>query len=255
MLRNSFVLLDGVGYRIEERLWRQGILCWEDFLGHGRVRGFSYKTKRRYDRELEEAGKCLRKGLTTYFSGKLKPRDTWRLYHEFRDRVCFLDIETTGLSPGESEVTVVGVSDGKEVKTFVRGINLSQDALGRELSRHGLLVTFYGAAFDLPFLTRKFPGLKLSVPHIDLCFAGRRAGLRGGLKTIERELGIERGEDIREMDGLEAVRLWRRWEKHGDRDALMTLLEYNRHDTANLRPLAEEIYHRLRKKTFVEKSS
>lgn len=255
MLRNSFVLLDGVGYRIEERLWRQGLLCWEDFLEREKVRGFSREVKRRYDQSLEEASTCLNRGLTTYFREKLKPRDAWRLYHEFRDRACFLDIETTGLSPGESEVTVVGVSDGERVKTLVKGIDLTQEALAEELSRYGLLITFYGAVFDLPFLQRKFPGLRLDIPHIDLCFAGRRAGLRGGLKTVEKELGIERDESIQEMDGLEAVRLWKRWRRHGDREALTTLLDYNRADTANLKPLAEEVYQRLREKTFVEKSS
>jgi hypothetical protein len=255
MLQNSFILLEGVGYRIEQRLWRQGLLCWEDFLEWDRVRGFSPRLKERYDRELEEARRCLIEGRSSYFREKLKPRDAWRLYQEFRDSACFLDIETTGLSPGESEVTVVGVSDGREVKTFIKGVNLTQEALAREISRHGLLVTFYGAAFDLPFLRRKFPALRLDIPHIDLCFAGRRAGLRGGLKVVERELGIERMEDIEGVDGLEAVRLWRRWEREKDPDALHTLVEYNRADTANLKPLAEEVYRRLRDSTFIEKTS
>jgi hypothetical protein len=255
MLKNSFVILDGVGYRIEERLWSRGVLSWEDFLEQRRVEGFSQETKRGYDRDLEEASLYLRKGLSTYFRQRLRPRDAWRLYREFRHRACFLDIETTGLNPQDHEVTLVGIFDGEGVRTFVKGINLSREALLEEFSKHGLLITFYGAAFDLPFLLARFPGLSLEIPHIDLCFAGRRAGLEGGLKAVERELGIERDKDIKELGGLEAVGLWRRWEKHGDREALETLVEYNRADTVNLKPLAEEVYRRLKKKTFIEKSS
>lgn len=255
MLKNSFILLNGVGYRIEERLWRQGILSWEEFLEQKRIKGFSLRVKRQYDMELMEAEKCLVNGHTTFFCHRLKPRDTWRVYREFKDKALFLDIETTGLSKRENKVTVVGISDGKNVKTLVRGINLTREALIEELSKPVVLITFYGAAFDLPFLRKEFPGLNLEVPHIDLCFAGRRAGLRGGLKTVEREIGIHRDEKIKSLSGLDSIRLWKRWENYKDRDALETLLEYNRADTVNLKPLAEEVYQRLREKTFLEKSS
>jgi hypothetical protein len=251
MLQNSFVFLDRVGYKTEEKLWRQGVLCWEDFLERNRIRGFSSKAKRRYDRELEMAEFSLRNKISQYFSYRLKPRDYWRLYREFKDRACFLDIETTGLSPWSDEVTVVGVSDGEKVKSFVRDINLSEEALVEELSRYRLIVTFYGSAFDLPFLTRKYPRVRVGVPHIDLCFAGRRAGLKGGLKAIEQELGLVRDEEIKHVDGLEAVRLWRRWEKQGDEEALKTLLEYNKADVASLKVLAETVYQKLRERTFI----
>lgn len=251
MLRNSFVFLERVGYKTEERLWRQGVLCWEDFLERSNVRGISSRVKRHHDRELEMALFSLRNKIPHYFSYRLKRRDHWRLYQEFRDSACFLDIETTGLGPYSSEVTIVGVSDGRKVKTFVRGINLSEETLVEELSRYKLVLTFYGSAFDLPFLAKKFPRLRISVPHIDLCFAAKRVGLRGGLKTIERELGITRDEEIRNIDGLEAVRLWRRWERHGDEEALERLLEYNKADVANLRILAEVVYQRLRERTFI----
>jgi uncharacterized protein YprB with RNaseH-like and TPR domain len=249
MIRNSFILLDGVGYKTEERLWKNGILSWDDFIGAKGISGISKERKMHHDTELETAQGCFEEKLHQYFSSRLKTRDHWRLYPDFKERACFLDIETTGLGH-DSEITVIGVYDGFEVRSFVKGDNLTEEALIEELSKYSLLVTFYGSAFDVPFIIRKFPGMSFAIPHIDLCFASRRVGLRGGLKSIERDLGIIRDEGVAEIDGFEAVRLWRRWERHNDRDAFERLLEYNRADVVNLLPLAEKVYEELLEKTF-----
>jgi uncharacterized protein YprB with RNaseH-like and TPR domain len=79
------------------------------------------------------------------------------------------------------------------------------------------------------------------MPHFDLCFAASRLGLRGGLKQIEREMGIERDPALRGLDGWDAVRLWSQW-RRGDRRALDLLLAYNAADTENLVPLTELLY-------------
>lgn len=52
------------------------------------------------------------------------------------------------------------------------------------------MITFNGGPFDLPFIRRQFPGIKLPPAHIDLRFFLRQLGLRGGLKAIERRLGL-----------------------------------------------------------------
>ena len=57
----------------------------------------------------------------------------------------------------------------------------------------------------------------------------------GGLKTVERRLGIRR--NLPDIDGAEAVRLWRRYQANYDQDALRLLLEYNKEDVLNLRTL------------------
>jgi uncharacterized protein YprB with RNaseH-like and TPR domain len=249
MIRNSFILLNGVGYKTEERLWKNGILSWDDFIGARGISGISKERKRLHNTELETAQGCFEQKTPQYFSTRLRPRDHWRLYSDFKERACFLDIETTGLGH-DNEITVVGVFDGSEVRSFVKGDNLNQEALKEELSKYSLLITFYGSAFDVPFITRKFPGISFAIPHIDLCFASRRIGLRGGLKSIEKDLGIVRDAGVAEIDGFEAVRLWRRWERHDDRDAFETLVKYNRADVENLMPLAERVYEKLLEKTF-----
>lgn len=250
MIQNSFIFLDRVGYKTEQRLWEQSILEWKDFLETRKVEGISSRYKRLHDKELEFAEFNLRNRIPHYFSHKLKTRDHWRLYDEFKDRACYLDIETTGLSPYHNEITAVGIFDGEEVKSFVKGINLQEGVVKEELSKYSMVVTYYGSAFDFPFISHQFPSVRFSMPHFDLCFAGRRVGLKGGLKCIEQELGIERNEEIKDVDGLEAVRLWHRWERFNNEASLEKLIKYNQSDVINLKDLAEIIYGRLKEKTF-----
>ncbi len=247
MIRHSFLFLSGVGEVRERRLWERGVLSWEHFLERERIEGIPQHRKPLLDREIEEAELNLELGIPHFFASRMPRREHWRLYRDFEQGVRFLDIETTGLSPGMSDVTLVGVYDGREYRAYIRGINLSEEALRGELENCSLLVTFYGSCFDVPFLRACFPGAGIEKPHIDLCFASRRLGLSGGLKRIERVLGLKR-EEVEHIDGFETVRLWKRWERYGDGEALETLVEYNRADVVNLKPLAEHIYSGLREK-------
>lgn len=249
MIEKSFIFLDRVGYKKELKIWEQGLRDWKDFQGCDCVKGFSGSVKARHDRLLDEASSSLEGGDTGFFLQRLKPKDVWRLYPDLSDEVCFLDIETTGLG-FESDITVVGLYDGVEPKLFVQGDDLSEESLACELERYQMIVTFYGSGFDLPFIKSKFPAVDLEKPHLDLCFASRRVGLKGGLKQIERQLGIARDDDILGIDGFEAVRLWRKWERQGDEKALQRLLEYNRADVVNLKNLAEEVVNALIEKTY-----
>jgi uncharacterized protein len=61
--------------------------------------------------------------------------------------------------------------------------------------------------------------------------------LRGGLKAVERKLGIVR--KLPEVNGLEAIRLWWRYVENFDLEALETLLAYNKEDIVNLKTLKE----------------
>jgi len=160
------------------------------------------------------------------------------------DRLLYLDIETTGGPPESGEVTVVGLYADGVMTSLVRHQSLTPQRLQEILSRYDLLVTFCGSVFDVPYLRAKFPGLVLDQPHIDLCFAARRVGLRGGLKQIESSIGLERSPDLHGVDGWDAVRLWQA-SRRGSEDALELLLRYNEADTRNLLPLARLVYSRL----------
>lgn len=67
-----------------------------------------------------------------------------------------------------------------------------------------------------------------------------RCNLFGGFKAVEQQLGIPR--QLKGITGWDAVMLWQRYQNHGDRDALVTLLQYNKEDVMNLKVLRERLW-------------
>jgi uncharacterized protein YprB with RNaseH-like and TPR domain len=244
MLTSTFVFLRGVGAATERRFWQEGLLDWQSFIAEPRVTGLSPERKAWYDRELACAQSWLDAGQLQRFAAHLQSREHWRFFDLCRSCTVYLDIETTGASPHEGEVTVVGLHRNGRTISLVRGDTLTADRLQAELESCELLVTFFGTGFDVPYLRAKFPELRLPVLHFDLCFATRRLGLRGGLKHIEQEMGLKRAPALRGLDGWDAVRLWSQW-RRGDRAALDLLLDYNAADTANLVPLTALVYDQM----------
>ena len=152
---------------------------------------------------------------------------------------AYLDIETTGFIGGGAYPTVVGIAvdfPGDRSMTQLVGRVITPDALLHVLEGVTTIYTFNGAGFDLPFLAWK-PGVDLRrrFEHRDLMRESRRAGLKGGLKAIEKALGIPR--NLPDMAGHDAVLLWDKYLREHNHDALDMLLEYNREDVENLRVL------------------
>ncbi len=157
-------------------------------------------------------------------------------------RAAFFDIETAGLATGSPVTLIVGLRAG-DLHTFVRGENL--DDFLPWVEEVELLVSFNGATFDVPRVLDHFRVPRLRCPHLDLRTLTRGAGLRGGLKKIEQELGIERPADLQGMTGEDAEWLWRAWEKDGDRAARDRLIRYCQADVVGLRELAARLLERL----------
>ena len=242
MLTSTFIHASGIGAATERRIWEAGVADWTAFLdADGRV-GLPEHRRALLLPVVEESVERFNSGDFHYFARKLAAREHWRAFGELGDRAAFIDIETTGMSLGAA-ITIIGIYDGRAMKTFVKGFNL-EDALD-EIEAHPLLVTYAGATFDLPHLRHAFPGTRLGQLHIDLCPALRRLGHKGGLKSVEQQLGIARSDGVRGLDGWDAVRLWREWE-YGSREALDLLVEYNRADVVSLKYLAEFAYRQLR---------
>ena len=236
-IENSFIPVKGVGETTERRLWEAGVTTWDEF--EGDVVGD--RNAERIHRFVDTARERLRESDARYFREAFPSGCHWRCYEDFRDATCFLDIETTGLDQRRDEVTVVSCHRGGDTTTLVAGRDLTADRLQRELDAANLLVTFNGKRFDVPFMEASF-GVSVEAPHVDLMYPCRNLGLTGGLKAIEREVGIDR--DRPDLSGEDAVRLWREYER-GDERALETLVSYNRDDTANLRTLMEIVANRL----------
>jgi uncharacterized protein len=156
---------------------------------------------------------------------------------------AYLDIETTGLSPEYSQITVVGIyiTDGitEEVVQLV-GDKISSEAILEAVEGVDRLFTYNGHRFDLPFIrARHGVDLEGIYDHCDLMHHCWRHNLRGGLKKVEKCLGI--GRTTVGVDGLEAVRLWWRYVNDYDQEALRILLAYNREDVVNLKTLKEKL--------------
>lgn len=247
MLESTFIHIPGVGSEAEKSLWEQGCHTWGD-LSQGLDRFSVGQAERSVVKQtLDKSAKSLAARDGSFFKKGLGLKDAWRAYPEFKDSCVYLDIETDGGQSGNS-ITTIGVYDGVEFKAFVKGQNILE--FPEYMQRFGMVVSFYGANFDLPMLEKRFSGLKFNQIHLDLCPTLRQIGVTGGLKKIEKLLGISRGEDTDGMGGLDAIRLWKRYSTLGDDQALETLIAYNREDVVNLEYLSQYAYDNLKKRTY-----
>jgi len=243
-VENSFIPVRGVGEKTERRLWRDGIRDWEAFEEHGPLSG---KRRNRTMEYIEEARFALRSKDAEFFVRRHPDSEAWRVSRTFEEDACFFDIETTGLDCNRNKITVVSFHMDTETTTLVRGDDLTPGNVESVLQEAGMLVSYNGKRFDAPFLEADL-GLDVDTPHLDLMYMCRRLGMTGGLKTVEKELGIGRN-GVEDIDGREAVRLWYAYED-GDTDALERLIEYNRYDTCNLRTLLSETHDMLHERVF-----
>ncbi|MDD5701466.1 MAG: ribonuclease H-like domain-containing protein [Dehalococcoidales bacterium] len=159
---------------------------------------------------------------------------------------AYLDIETTGLYPVQNEITVVGIyitdNTNEQFIQFV-GKNITGKSILETLQGVTSLYTYNGRRFDLPFIhARHGINLESYFKHCDLMHHCWRNNLYGGLKAVERCLGIERR--LKEVNGYEAIKLWWRYIQYSDRIALQKLLDYNKEDVINLKILKDRLIPR-----------
>ena len=239
MLKHTFQHIHGIGEKTEKRIWAAGLTTWEEFLDSSGQAGLPQWQRDLACVELEQSLRALERRDARYFSSKLSAQLHWRLYPAFGQRVAYLDIETTGLTAGMSSITVIGLFDGEQPRVYVQGQNLSRFA--EDIGEFTLLVTYNGKLFDLPFIRQEL-GLPLDHAHIDLRYPLRALGYTGGLKKIERSLGLEREGPLALLDGWCAVLLWQ-YHQQGEAGALETLLRYNLEDVVHLPTLLALVYN------------
>lgn len=157
---------------------------------------------------------------------------------------AYIDIETTGLSPVSSSITVIGiylVDGAAEQLVQLVGSEITPGSITEVVRGVETIYTFNGHRFDLPFI-RQSTGVDLQCHcrrHRDLMFDCWHNNLYGGLKKVEVLLGI--GRQVQGVSGREAVTLWFRYVECGDFEALDTLLKYNAEDVKNLKTLREKL--------------
>lgn len=241
MLTQTFSHIPGLGALTEKTLWQQGCFSWDQFLEDPEGYNIGGCSRQLLIDKVRESKEAYEAGNHQFFNQALSSRMAWRAWPEFKHKAVYLDIETDG-GQGGNAITMIGLYDG-EFTCYTRDEGLG--AFRDKISEYSMIVTFFGAGFDIPMIKRKFPDLVLDQIHLDLCFALKQVGMRGGLKKIEKEVGIARPEEAAGLNGLDAIRLWNLYERHGDDSALETLIAYNREDVVNLETLAKIAYHKL----------
>lgn len=248
MLRQTFIHISGIGHETEASLWKQGCNSWSHYLEDLRRFKIGSADREFVRKQLLSSVTSLETGRHQFFARGLGIKEAWRAFPEFRSSCVYMDIETDGGQNGAA-VTMIGLYDGSTFQCLVKGDNLEN--FRDIISNYSMIVTFSGGQFDLPVLQRRFQGLRFDQIHIDLCPTLRRVGMTGGLKKIEKELGIMRDPEVDGLNGYDAILLWRRFERNHDDRALERLIAYNREDVVNMERLAEVAYERLQEDTLV----
>ena len=218
MLTNTFCHLPGVGEIKERGLWAAGVTSWD-----AAVQQASHMPRRSsresWTSHVHESMRRYPRPGHRLLAQILPSNQQWRLYRDFQDSCAFVDIETTGLSPSD-DITTAVLYDGRSVRYYINGDNLHR--FPTDLQEYALLVTYNGKTFDIPFIERLFQ-IRLPQAHIDLRYPLKSLGLKGGLKSCERQLGMHRP-GMEDVDGSVAVQLWNDYRRQKNVKSLETLL-------------------------------
>ncbi|GAB7080991.1 ribonuclease H-like domain-containing protein [Megalodesulfovibrio paquesii] len=245
MLTRTFSHAPGLGPALEAKLWAAGITDWDTLLDAPQSDWLVPPARRGLLRDTVEESRIRLRSATpadaAWFADRLPSREHWRLWTAFRDHAAYVDIETTGLGIEEDHITTIACRDAHGLRTYVHGHTLPdfRDAL----DDCRLLVTFNGKCFDAPCIERQLD-MALDMAHLDLRYPLKKAGLRGGLKAIEKTLGLDRGE-LDGVDGYAAVLFWQGYRATQDTRWLETLLSYNAADVLSLERLCARTHNLL----------
>jgi uncharacterized protein YprB with RNaseH-like and TPR domain len=248
-------LLGGWYPDLAEKMYGKGYGAQEDIINE-MTRGVALLPEETNIKSIQEREQLILKKVSAYVL-KYHPEltDTFRVKGNEKYRIqaneiepeqlteAYLDIETTGLTPAGCDITVIGIhicNNGNSSFTQLVGRDITEQSILEALKGVSVLYTYNGSRFDLPFIHSRLDiNLAKVFTHIDLMYHCWRKNLYGGLKSVERQLGIERR--LVGIDGYEAVKLWWRYVDSFDLDALNTLLEYNKEDVVNLKSLKERL--------------
>jgi len=227
LIDQTFLHCPGIGPKTDRRLKKLGFLNWQECLDRSSDLPFSTSGTEKFLAAIRESLRALEKQDLTFLSTHLPPSEHWRILSRYFTDATFFDIETTGLSHYDSMTTVIAAYHQGQLHTFVYGENL--DEFLQLVDKSTLLVTFNGNSYDIPFLENSFNIPTIGCPYIDLRWICYHQGYRGGLKAIEKQLGVSRPKEIQDVDGYEAVLLFERWQR-GATDARDKLICYCQSD-------------------------
>ena len=247
-LYNTFQHIKGISKFDERIILNSDSNNWDKFLENPVTKISENKISNILE-ELPESKKNYKKRNHKYFYDRLKASLHWRLFPDFIDKLVYIDIETTGFSPIDNDVTLISIYKNKSIKTFIKDDNLLE--FKKELEEDDILVSYNGKNFDIPFINKNL-NFKLNHTQIDLRWMMHNLGISGGLKSSEQYFSIDRKSST-EIDGLMAVKLWNYYKSFHDINALNILIYYNQEDTVNLEQLLHVAYNYAIKYMYVNK--
>lgn len=179
--------------------------------------------------------------------------------------ICFLDIETTGLSSKYNEVILIGLLCIENDKVYIT--QFFADSISEEyellskfeefINKFSYIITYNGNTFDLPFLKKRLDFHKINnniddFLHLDLLRLVRKNKNllkldNCKLKTVERYLNIYREDTI---SGKESVDLYKDYEYSKDQHKKNIILKHNYDDILYL-PQLLSIYDIVEKETIL----
>ena len=231
--------LPHIGPQREKALRLEGCACWADIVHAPHpLAGLDVFAWDEVCAAAEQSLRALQADDAAYFTARLPPLEQWRVLTHWYGQASYFDIETSGLE-ADSIVTLVCCLHAGRPLRFLAGENL--DDFLELLESVKLLVSFNGASYDVPRVLDRFHIPELPCAHVDLRWLCHHAGWRGGLKKIERALGLRRPPDLDGLGGAEAVSLWQAWSERGDGQAKRTLERYCSADTVMLKLLAAKL--------------
>lgn len=163
------------------------------------------------------------------------------LYRKHKHNAIALDIETASIDGPISVVSLFKRQSfwNSELIQFTQSDELTVSSLRSEIEPASLILTFNGLNFDLPKLEEQYPeAIPKDIPVLDLFLFARSIGFKGGLKPMEKVMGIKRSKEAQDATGS-THRLWKRYINQKDEAALNQLLEYAQADVRNLFDLAD----------------
>lgn len=238
-LQHYLRILPHVGPQREKALRLEGCACWADVLDAAHpLAGLDLFAWDEVRAAAERGLRAVQEDDAGFFVARLPPLEQWRVLAQWFARASYFDIETSGLEAGSIVTLVCCFHEGQPLR-FLADENL--DDFLDLLESVKLLVSFNGASFDVPRVLDRFHIPELPCAHVDLRWLCHHAGWKGGLKKIEKALGLRRPADLDGLGGAEAVWLWHAWSEKRDERARRTLERYCSADTVMLKLLAGKL--------------
>ena len=223
MINNCFLHLSNIGPKTIKKLYSLQYTTWESCLENPKDLPFKGEKRNKFLDELKVSYEHLQSEDISFFVNSFPQREHWRILWNFFNDAVFFDIETTDIFWQYGFTSVICALAKKNIYTYVYEENL--DSFLDLIEESKLIVSFNGNSFDVPFLEKSFNIPFLNCPHIDIRWIAYHCGFKGGLKSIEQQLRIKRKNEIRDIDGEEAIRLFYEWQD-GDLIAKNRLIEY-----------------------------